>query len=137
MSSPAPIEIEAAGRLSENTRTVNSRERWAVGAGTIGAVLASTCCVVPFALFSAGISGAWMSRLTALAPYQPYAIALSVVALLFGFYWVYRKPTAESCSADGYCAKPVSRTILKTGLWASTLLIGLNLIWPWLMSFLY
>ena len=41
--------------------------------GLIGAVLASTCCLGPFVLLLLGVSGAWISHLTALAPYQPFS----------------------------------------------------------------
>ncbi len=40
--------------------------------GLIGAVLASTCCLGPFILLLLGVSGAWISYFTALAPYQPF-----------------------------------------------------------------
>jgi mercuric ion transport protein len=39
--------------------------------GILAALGASSCCVLPFALFTLGVSGAWISNLTALAPYQP------------------------------------------------------------------
>jgi MerT mercuric transport protein len=39
----------------------------AVG-GILGALGAASCCVIPFALFLAGVSGAWIGNLTALEP---------------------------------------------------------------------
>ncbi len=42
------------------------------GAGLLGALLASSCCIVPLAFVTLGIGGAWMSNLTALEPYKPY-----------------------------------------------------------------
>ena len=43
--------------------------------GVIGALAASSCCIVPLVLFAIGVSGARIANLTQLAPYQPYFIA--------------------------------------------------------------
>ena len=40
--------------------------------GLLGAIVASTCCVLPVILFALGISGAWISNLVSLAPYKNY-----------------------------------------------------------------
>ena len=42
---------------------------WAAAGGMLGALAASSCCILPLALFTLGISGAWIANLTALAPY--------------------------------------------------------------------
>jgi hypothetical protein len=63
----------------------------AVG-GILGALAAASCYVVPFALFTLGISGAWISNLTALEPYQPIFAAVTFGFLGYGFYLVYRRP---------------------------------------------
>src|SRR5215470_9935403 len=41
-----------------------------VAGGLAGALVASSCCMLPLVLFSLGVSGAWISHLTQLAPYQ-------------------------------------------------------------------
>ena len=43
--------------------------------GILGALAASSCCILPLVLFGLGVSGAWIGNLTWLAPYQPYFIA--------------------------------------------------------------
>ena len=48
--------------------------------GLLGALAASSCCIVPLVLFTLGVGGAWIGNLTALAPYQ-----LLFVALTLGF----------------------------------------------------
>jgi len=53
--------------------------------GLIGAVLASTCCIVPFVFLLLGISGAWISYLTVLAPYQPIFLVMSLGFLEWDF----------------------------------------------------
>lgn len=40
-------------------------------AAVSGAVGAVACCILPLALFTLGVTGAWIGALTALAPYQP------------------------------------------------------------------
>ena len=61
--------------------------------GVLGALAASSCCIVPLVLFGLGVSGAWIGNLTQLAPYQPYFIA-ATVACLGGGYWL-RSPLTE------------------------------------------
>src|SRR5215467_13430664 len=39
----------------------------AAAGGILGALAASSCCIVPLALFTLGTSGAWIGNLTALA----------------------------------------------------------------------
>ncbi|WP_342634038.1 mercuric transporter MerT family protein [Mesorhizobium waimense] len=49
-------------------RSEAGRQRLLVAGGLLGALAASSCCIVPLVLFSLGIGGAWISNLTALAP---------------------------------------------------------------------
>ena len=65
--------------------------------GIVAALGAATCCVLPFALFFAGISGAWIGNLTAFEPYQPVFVTIALACLGCGFYLVYRKPRAAEC----------------------------------------
>lgn len=97
--------------------------------GILAALGAGACCVVPFALFTFGISGAWISNLTALAPYQPIFAAVTLGFLGSGFYLVYRKPKV-ACAEGSYCAKPNSGRIAKIGLWTATVLVIIALGFP-------
>jgi mercuric ion transport protein len=97
--------------------------------GIFAALGAASCCVVPFALFTLGISGAWISNLTALEPYQPIFAATALGFLGYGFYTVYRRPRV-ACSEGSYCAKPSSGRIVKIGLWTATILIIIALGFP-------
>jgi mercuric ion transport protein len=103
-----------------------------VAAGSlIAALAASSCCVVPLVLFTLGIGGAWISNLTALAPYQPYLVALALVFLGTGFLMVYRKPKAV-CGPGVNCATPASDRIAKAGLWIAAVIIAVALAFPYL-----
>jgi mercuric ion transport protein len=42
--------------------------------GMLGALAASSCCILPLVLFSLGVCGAWIGNFTRLAPYQAYFI---------------------------------------------------------------
>ena len=84
-------------------------------------------------LFTLGVSGAWVSHLTALAPYQPFFVVLTLTFLAWGFWMVYRKP--KIACAEGYCARPVSDRIAKTGLWVATVLIAIALSFPYVVPF--
>lgn len=101
--------------------------------GLIGAIPASTCCIVPFILLTLGISGAWISHVTALAPYQPLFLIASLGFLAAGFWKVYGKPKS-SCEEGSACATTRSDKGVKVALWMATLLIvsafGMELIGP-------
>lgn len=97
--------------------------------GILAALGAASCCVVPFALFTLGISGAWISNLTALEPYQPIFAAVTFGFLGYGFYLVYRKPKV-ACAEGSYCAKPRSGRTAKIGLWTATVLVIIALGFP-------
>lgn len=105
----------------------------------IGAILASSCCILPLVLLSLGIGGAWMSNLTALEPYQPYFIAMTLLMLGAGFYSVYRKPknacSADTCDTEGYCGTPLAERVIKVALWSATALVVLALAWPYVAPF--
>lgn len=103
-----------------------------------GALLASSCCVIPFLLFILGISGAWIGNLTALAPYQPYFVAFTLLCLGASFYFVYRKPKeAIACDqTNGYCQSKTRDTVLKVVLWVSVLIVAITLAWPLIVPYL-
>lgn len=100
-----------------------SSQRFVAAGGILGALAASSCCVLPLALTVAGVSGAWMANLRALAPYQPIFIAVTLALLGYGFYLVYLKPK-RACADGAVCARPVvSNTIVRAGLWLATFIV--------------
>ena len=60
---------------AENERGDAGRQHLIAAGGILGALAASSCCIVPLILFSLGIGGAWIGNLTALAPYKPLFVA--------------------------------------------------------------
>src|SRR5215813_819016 len=97
--------------------------------GILAALGAASCCVLPFSLFTLGISGAWIGNLTALEPYQPIFAAIAIACLGSGFYLVYRKPTT-ACAEGSYCASRPSNRVAKIGLWTATVLVVVAIGFP-------
>jgi mercuric ion transport protein len=100
-----------------------------VAGGILAALAAASCCVVPFALFLLGVSGAWIGNLTALAPYQPVFVAIAAASIGCGFYLVYRRPRAV-CEDGSYCASSRASQLTKAGLWVAALLIVIAVGFP-------
>ena len=97
--------------------------------GLLGAVAASSCCILPLALFSLGVSGAWIGNLTKLAPYQPVFAAVTLALLGYGYYLVYRGP--PECAEGDACARPLPNRRVKIALWSATALIAAALAFPY------
>jgi len=115
----------ASGAAAPDRAVTDDKVRKGLIAGlsVLGAIGASACCIIPFALFTLGISGAWIGNLTAFAPYKPLFVAGTLAFLALGFYLVYRRPKAAACADGSYCARPSSHRIAKTGLWIATVLV--------------
>lgn len=105
---------------------------WLSLGGILAALGAASCCVVPFALFTLGISGAWIGNLTALEPYQPIFAIVALGFIGYGAYLVYRKPQA-ACADGSYCARPISTRIAKLGLWSAAALVLVALAGPYVL----
>ena len=71
---PADVAPTAAN-LTTPERSEAGRQRLVAVGGILGAIAASSCCIIPLVLFSLGIGGAWICNLTALAPYKPLFVA--------------------------------------------------------------
>lgn len=100
-------------------------------AGLLGAVAASSCCIVPLVLFTLGISGAWIGNLAALEPYQPYFLAMTAAFLGVGYYLVYRRPQA-ACEDGQACARPLPNRVVKLALWSATAIAGAAFLFPYI-----
>lgn len=119
---------------SENTDDDSRKARLIATGGILGALAASTCCIVPLALFSLGISGAWIGQLTALEPYKPIFIAITLAFLGYGYWLVYRKP--KNCAEGDACARPLPNRLVKGALWFATFMIVLAILWPYLVPYI-
>jgi mercuric ion transport protein len=120
--------IETDGVELEEQEANQGKTSFFAAGGIIVAIAASSCCVIPLVLTLLGVSGAWMSNLRAMAPYQPYLIAMTVVLIGFGFYQVYWKPRQVCAVAS---ARLVPNRLVKIGLWVGTVLVLTALTFPY------
>lgn len=124
-TNPARFEVER----TDLERT----QKLLTAGGILGALAASSCCVLPLALFGLGVGGAWISHLTRLAPYQPYFIAGTAGCLGFG-YWLRYRARRRGCTEGEACARPLSNRGVTIGLIFATVIVvsalALDLIAP-------
>lgn len=100
--------------------------------GGIAASLgAASCCVIPFLLFSLGVSGAWIGNLTALEPYQPVFAGLALACIALGA-WRMRARARTAC-AHGYCATPRADRVARIGLWTAGVLVLVAVAFPYVI----
>ena len=117
---------------TQNPSDPDSRKaRMIAAGGFLGAIAASTCCIVPLLLFSLGISGAWIGNLTALEPYKPVFILIALGLLGYGYWQVFRPKPA--CDADEACARPLPNYLVLAGLVLATILVLVSFFWPWIV----
>jgi mercuric ion transport protein len=116
---------------------IGRTQKLVAAGGVLGALAASSCCIAPLALFSLGIGGAWIGNLTALAPYQPYFIAATLICLGYGYWLVYR-PRKVACAEGAACVKPLPNRLVMFGLILATVLVAgalaIDLLAPLLLS---
>lgn len=115
--------LSTAGNVMTSARDESGRQRLVALGGILGALAASSCCVVPLVLFSLGVGGAWVGNLTALAPYKPLFVAATTGVLSYGFYLVYWKPR-RACANGAACATLVPSRLVRTALWIATVLVA-------------
>ena len=123
------MTINQADHVADNRR----RETLIAAGGLLGALAASSCCILPLALFGLGVSGAWIGNFTRLAPYQPCFVAVTLAFLGYGYWLVYRSST-RACADGEACAHPLPNRFVKISLILATILVvaalGLDFIAP-------
>lgn len=105
----------------------------------VGSVLAgvgaSACCVGPLLLLSMGIGGAWISHLTALEPYRPVFIVLTVLFLGVTFWRLYLVP--QSCAVGDNCIADRTRKVQRILFWVLLPVVILLVASPWILPIFY
>ena len=106
-----------------------------LAAGILAAIGASVCCVGPLVLLALGIGGAWISNLTALAPYRPIFIGLTLLFLGLAYRQLYLVP--QTCAPGVECPDTQATTRQRMTFWiVAALLLGLLTV-PWAASLFY
>lgn len=131
---PKP-DSESALRSPAEVGNQAGKQKLVAAGGVLGAVAASSCCILPLVLFSLGAGGAWIGNLTALAPYQPAFVAVTLVFLGYGYFLVYRRPKVV-CAEDTPCARPRPNRLVKGALGAATVLVAAALAFNYIAPLL-
>lgn len=122
MRPSSPIEFRSRGQAELLT-------------GSLAAVLASACCLGPLVLITLGVSGAWISNLTLLEPFQPLFIAAAVVALFFAYRRIWHPVAA--CEPGQACARPAVARAYRAMFWLAALLVLIALGFPLIAPLFY
>ena len=97
--------------------------------GILMAFGASSCCVLPFALFSLGVGRAWIGNLTAMLVYRPFFIGVGLGFLVAGYWQVFKQPVLSSGEV---CITPFSQRINQSIVILASLLMLIAIAWPYL-----
>jgi mercuric ion transport protein len=113
------------------------RQQLVTAGGILGALAATSCCILPLVLFSLGASGAWIGNFTQLAPYHAYFLAATTAFLGYGYWLVYRS-SKRACAAGEPCARPLPNRLVVAGLILATILVfaalGFDFVAPLLLN---
>lgn len=121
--------------LAGTTQGAKGREGIAAVGGVLGAIGASSCCIVPLILFTLGAGGAWVGNLTALYPYKWIFVGITLAFLGYGYYRVYRRPKA-ACTEGAACARPAPHRLVKLALFGATGLVAAAIAFPYVAPLL-
>lgn len=111
--------------LTKNNRSYISST---IAAG-LAAIGASVCCIGPLVLIALGISGTWISYLTAFEPYQPIFVAITVMFLFLSFRKLYVVP--RQCADGDSCALPTVLRNQRRIFWLVTVLLIALVTFPY------
>lgn len=123
-----------ANRFKENDMA-RLTEKSSLIASVLAAIGASVCCVGPLVLLALGIGGSWVGSLTAMEPYRPFFIGMTLLFLGLAFRKLYLVP--QVCTPGTPCADPRTRQRQRLTFWIVTvLLLGLLAV-PWFAPLFY
>jgi mercuric ion transport protein len=99
-------------------------------AGAAAAVIGSACCVGPLVLLALGVSGAWIGQLTALEPYRPLFIGVTLVFLGLAFRQLYLLP--QPCAPGEACVDPRRVRRQRQMFWIVVIGLMALIAFPWI-----
>jgi len=95
----------------------------------VAGIAASTCCLGPRVLLTLGISGSWIGNLSAMEPYRPLFVGITLVFLGLTFHKLYRVP--QACAVDKPCARPGSLRKQRIIFWLISIFVLVVMSFPW------
>ena len=103
-------------------------------AGALSALGASACCVLPLALVSVGLGGAWVARLRSLERFYPLFVGVAIAAFAYAFYRLYL--SAAPCGPEGACISPKVRRNQRIAFWVTLVAAKLLILSPYIYAYL-
>jgi mercuric ion transport protein len=103
-----------------------TKQLWA---SVVAAIGGSLCCVAPLVLLTLGISGAWISQLTALEPYRPIFVGVMLVFIGLAFRQLYIIPA--QCAPGEACANPRLQRRQRQIFWFVVVGLAALIAFPW------
>lgn len=104
-----------------------------ISKGLIGSIIAgiaaSTCCLGPLILLTLGVSGSWIGNLSAMEPFRPYLMGLTLVFLGLAFRKLYWLP--QACAVDKPCAQAANLRKQRIAFWLVTAFVLIIMAFPW------
>jgi len=98
--------------------------------GLLGALAMTSCCILPLALVSVGVSGVFIGKLESLYQYHWYFLTFAAASLGYGFWKAYRPVNLKTC-ADGTCERPMNRTLMRSVLWFAAVVVVVAILFPY------
>jgi len=106
-----------------------------MGLMLLGALAMTSCCILPLALVSLGVTGVFIGRLSTLYQFHWYFLAFAAATLAYGFWKAYRPVNMQNC-ATGTCARPMNRTVMRAILWVSLFIVIGAVLFQYLAPYL-
>ena len=116
------INSQAQGLDYDETAKSAESARGTISLMVVAMLAMTSCCILPLALVSLGVTGVFIGKLSALYQYHWYFLAFATAALAYGFWKAYRPVNMENC-ADGTCARPMNRTLMRSVMWLSLVVV--------------
>lgn len=121
------MTINDAGQAvtSASSPPAAATSKWLAGAGLVaglGAVIASSCCVLPLGLAAIGAGAGVIGVLNEVAAWRVPLLSVSALAVAggWGAWWMKRR---EACAIDPHCATPSRRQSTTTLLALATVTV--------------
>jgi len=122
--------INQSGAGLNETVKPDKRGWSATGMSVLGALALTSCCILPLVLVSFGISGVFIGQMASFYQYKWITFTISIAFLAYAFFKAYRPIRDEEC-ADGTCARPLNRTLMRSILWISAAIMLVAIIFPY------
>ena len=110
-------------------------ESASIVAGAASAIGASACCVLPLALVTIGVGGAWVAHLRELERFYYVFVAVALAAFGYAFYRLYLRP-ATDCAPDSVCATPLTRRNQRIVFWVTLIAAKALVLSPFYAGYL-